>query len=291
MSSNIAQALEAQEAQRMLGGFPDTAGRPSEGGLEEPVIEFVHVTKVFHLYKSDQRRFLGALNQERKRKGAHTHQLVGTKKKGGYMGSIKANSDLSFQIYRGEAVAFFGSNGAGKSTALKMVTGVAYPTSGEVIVRGRVSALLELTTGFDKHLTGRENINMRGQILGLTRQEIQALEERVIDFAELDLYIDQPLRTYSSGMRARLGFAFAVSIDLDILVVDETLSVGDKRFRKKCIQRIREIMLDEDVTVLFVTHATETAKEFCTRGIVLDKGTKVFDGPINKAIHYYNRYL
>ena len=239
---------------------------------DEVVIRFDHVTKTYNLYKSDRGRFLGIFNY---------------KKKGQYLGSVNASDDLSFEIKKGEAVAFLGHNGAGKSTALKMVTGVTHPTSGTVEVKGRVSALLELTAGFDMQLTGRENIALRGQIMGLNKQEIAELEPGVIDFADLGLYIDQPMKSYSSGMRARLGFAFAVAINPEILVVDEALSVGDRAFQKKCIERIREIMMDENVTVLFVTHASATAKQFCSRGIVLDKGTKVFDGTIEDATKYY----
>lgn len=239
---------------------------------DEVVIKFDDVTKTYNLYKNDRGRFLGIFNYNRK---------------GSFLGSVDASKDLSFEIKKGEAVAFLGHNGAGKSTALKMVTGVTHPTSGTVEVKGRVSALLELTAGFDMQLTGRENIALRGQIMGLTRAQIKELEPAIIEFAELGLYIDQPMRTYSSGMKARLGFAFAVAIDPEILVVDEALSVGDRAFQRKCIDRIREIMMDENVTVLFVTHASEVAKEFCSRGIVLDKGTKVFDGPIDEATAYY----
>jgi len=239
---------------------------------DEVVIRFDHVTKTYNLYKSDRGRFLGIFNY---------------KKKGQYLGSVNASDDLSFEIKKGEAVAFLGHNGAGKSTALKMVTGVTHPTSGTVEVKGRVSALLELTAGFDMQLTGRENIALRGQIMGLNKQEIAELEPGIIDFADLGLYIDQPMKSYSSGMRARLGFAFAVAINPEILVVDEALSVGDRAFQKKCIERIREIMMDENVTVLFVTHASATAKQFCSRGIVLDQGTKVFDGTIEDATKYY----
>lgn len=239
---------------------------------DEVVIDFEHVTKTYNLYKNDTGRFLGIFN---------------FKKKSTFLGSVDACKDLSFQVKKGEAVAFLGRNGAGKSTTLKMVSGVVHPTSGEVSVRGRVSALLELTAGFDSQLTGRENITLRGQILGLSRSEIARLEPAVIDFAELGLYIDQPMRTYSSGMKSRLGFAFAVAIRPEILVVDEALSVGDKTFQKKCIEHIREIMMDETVTVLFVTHTSAMAKEFCSRGIVLDQGAKVFDGAIDEAIKYY----
>ena len=235
----------------------DTKSLHKTSVSDEVVIKFDHVTKTYNLYKNDRGRFLGIFNYNRK---------------GSFLGSVDASKDLSFEIKKGEAVAFLGRNGAGKSTTLKMVTGVTHPTSGDIEVKGRVSALLELTAGFDSQLTGRENINLRGQILGLKRSEIRDLEPRIIEFAELGLYIDQPMRTYSSGMKARLGFAFAVAIDPEILVVDEALSVGDRAFQKKCINRIREIMMDESVTVLFVTHTSATAKEFCGRGIVQDKG-------------------
>ena len=241
---------------------------------DEVVIRFEHVTKTYHLYKNDRGRFLGLFNYNRK---------------GQYLGSVDANDDLSFEIKKGEAVAFLGHNGAGKSTALKMVTGVAHPSSGKVTVNGRVSALLELGAGFDGKLTGRENLELRSQVLGMKRAEFKQLEEQIIEFAELGLYIDQPMKTYSSGMKARLGFAFASAIDPDILVVDEVLSVGDRAFKRKCMDRMREIMSKEGVTVLFVTHESNAAQEFCTRGIVLDKGKAVFDGPIKEAVKYYEQ--
>lgn len=239
---------------------------------EEVVIEFDDVTKTYNLYRNDRGRFLGIFNYQRKAT---------------FLASVDAVKDLSFKVKKGEAVAFLGRNGAGKSTTLKIVTGVTHPTSGKLRVRGRVSALLELTAGFDLQLTGRENIALRGQILGLRRAQIKEIEPAVIEFAELGLYIDQPMRSYSSGMRARLGFAFAVAIDPEILVVDEALSVGDRAFQQKCIERIREIMMDENVTVLFVTHASAMAREFCSRGIVLDHGEKVFDGTIDDATAFY----
>lgn len=236
-------------------------------------IEFKDVTKTYKLFKNDKERFFSIFWPQSKR-----NKVV----------SVNANNNLSFQIKKGEAVAFLGHNGAGKSTALKMVTGVTFPTSGEVVVNGHVSALLELTAGFDGNLTGRENIALRGQALGLSKEQIRALEPKTIEFADLGMYIDQPVRSYSSGMKARLGFAFAVSSDPEILVVDEALSVGDKRFKQKCYARVREIMEKDDVTVLFVTHASSAAEEFCERGIVLEQGTKIFDGPIDEAIAFYN---
>ncbi|MDO4850938.1 MAG: ABC transporter ATP-binding protein [Actinomycetota bacterium] len=254
--------------------FADVKSRHKTSVSDEIVIRFDHVTKTYNLYKNDRGRLLGIFNYKRK---------------GTFIGSVNANDDLCFEVKKGEAVAFLGLNGAGKSTALKIVTGVTHPTSGKVMVNGRVSALLELTAGFDMQLTGRENIGLRGQILGLSKAAIKEIEPKVIEFAEIGMYIDQPMKTYSSGMRARLGFAFAVAIDPEILVVDEALSVGDRAFQRKCIKRIREIMMDENVTVLFVTHASATAKEFCSRGIVLDKGTKVFDGSIEDATAFYEK--
>ena len=247
---------------------------PYEESDDMVAIRFDHVFKTYKLYKSDRQRFISVFWGSKKREN---------------ITKVNASNDLSFEIKKGEAVAFLGHNGAGKSTALKMVTGVTFPTKGKVTVNGHVSALLELTAGFDPSLTGRENIALRGQALGLSNDEISTIEPKVIEFAELGVYIDQPVRTYSSGMKARLGFAFAVSSDPEILVVDEALSVGDKRFKKKCYKRVREIIEKDDVTVLFVTHASNAAKEFCKRGIVLDQGKLVYDGPIDDAIEFYNQ--
>ena len=180
-----------------------------------------------------------------------------------------------------------GGMGAGKSTALKMITGVCFPTSGTVEVHGRVSALLELSAGFDMKLSGMENIDMRCQLWGLSKEESKELIPEIVEFSELGKYIDQPMRTYSSGMRARLGFAFVSSIRPDILVVDEALSVGDRKFAKKCRERVNSIIANENVTVLFVTHSTGTAKEFCHRGIVIQKGKAMFSGGIEEAVDFY----
>jgi teichoic acid transport system ATP-binding protein len=241
---------------------------------DNPVaIRFDGVTKSYRLYKNDRARFLGTFSKR------IPFEIV------------KANDNISFTIKRGEAVAFLGRNGAGKSTTLKIATGVAYPNAGTVEVNGRVSALLELSSGFDNKLTGRENIHLRGQLWGLSRAEIAELLPDIVAFAELGSYIDQPMRTYSSGMKARLGFAFSTSIQPEILVVDEALSVGDKRFREKCTVRIKEIMSDTNLTVLFVTHAPSTAQQLCKRGIVINQGKILFDGQIDDAIAYYDEHF
>lgn len=241
--------------------------------MSKTVIEFKNVTKVYKLFKSDKQRFKAIFSKKTK-----------------YKKKIAVN-DLSFQIKRGESVALFGKNGAGKSTILKMITGVAYPTSGEITVDGRVSALLELTAGFDPEFTGRENIFFRGQLMGLSDEEIKKLEPEIIEFADLEDYIDQPTRTYSSGMKARLGFAINSSISPEILIVDEALSVGDSEFKKKCIERINKIVNEENVTFLFVTHSTGVAKQFCKRGLVMRQGKLLFDSDIDEAIDFYKQTL
>ena len=240
----------------------------------KPVISFQNVTKTYKLFKSDKRRLLSL--------------FYGNPK---YYTEKKANQDLSFTINRGEAVAVLGSNGAGKSTMLKIITGVVYPTSGVAEVNGRVSALLELTAGFDPEFTGRENIRLRGHLLGLKNQQITEIEQDIIDFAEIEEYIDQPTRTYSSGMRARLGFAINANINPEILVIDEALSVGDIKFQEKCRIKIDEIKSKKHVTVLLVTHSMDAAKSFCSRGLVLNKGQLIYDGPIDDAITTYKNTL
>ncbi|MBQ4649267.1 MAG: ABC transporter ATP-binding protein [Firmicutes bacterium] len=239
--------------------------------MAKTVIEFKNVTKVYKLFKSDRQRFKSLFS-----------------KKANYKKKVAVN-DLSFKIEQGESVALFGKNGAGKSTILKMITGVTYPTSGEITVDGRVSALLELTAGFDPEFTGRENIYFRGQLFGMKDEEIKALEPEIVEFADLNDYIDQPVRTYSSGMKARLGFAINVSIKPEILIVDEALSVGDSEFKKRCLEKIKEIIAEKDVTFLFVTHSAGSAKSFCKRGMVMRQGKLLFDGEINEAAEFYKQ--
>ncbi|MCQ2563578.1 MAG: ABC transporter ATP-binding protein [Mogibacterium sp.] len=234
------------------------------------VIRFDHVTKLYKLYKSDRARLKGLFSKKVPYK------------------ENKAVNDMSFDIFRGESVALLGRNGAGKSTILKMVTGVTFPTEGEIIVNGKVSALLELGAGFEPESTGKENIRFKCSLMGMTESEIDEVQDDIIKFADLGDYIDQPLRSYSSGMKARLGFAISVNAQPDILIVDEALSVGDKNFKKKCMKKVNEIMADKNVTLLFVTHSLDTAKEFCKRGIVLEKGRLLFDGNITDAIEYYD---
>lgn len=270
-----ARALRAarSENETFTWAGEDEATIIRDRNAKNPVaVKFEHVYKTYKLYKTDKARLLGTFSRKVECK------------------TINATDDLSFTVNRGDSLALLGLNGAGKSTTLKMITGVCYPTRGKIEVHGRISALLELSAGFDNNLSGRENLEMRCQLWGFTREETEALIPEMHDFSELGEYIDQPIRTYSSGMRARLGFAFASSINPDILVVDEALSVGDKRFRKKCEERVKSIMEKENLTVLFVTHSPEQALQFCTRGIVLQKGAAVFEGDIKGACDYYDAH-
>lgn len=236
--------------------------------MSTPIITFKNVTKEYTLYKNDQERFKALFFKSKKAK------------------INRALKDVSFDIYPGESVGLIGDNGAGKSTILKHITGVAFPTEGEVEVHGKVAALLELTAGFSMEMTGRENIYLKGYILGLTDKEIKRIEERIVEFAELGDYIDQPVRTYSSGMKMRLGFAINVNIEPDVLVIDEALSVGDATFKKKCKQKIADT-IKSGVTVLYVSHSAESVRELCTRAIYMKKGQLIFDGSVDEALKVY----
>ncbi|MBQ1407016.1 MAG: ABC transporter ATP-binding protein [Eubacterium sp.] len=237
------------------------------------VIGFDHVTKTYKLFENDKQRFRAIFFKN-----------IKYKKK-------NAINDVTFQIKKGESVALLGRNGAGKSTLLKMITGVAYPTVGDIVVNGRVSALLELSAGFDKEFTGRENIYFRAQLLGMKKSEIDAKMDDIIEFADIGDYMDQPLRTYSSGMRARLGFAINVNVDPEILIVDEALSVGDVSFRRKCTEKINDLLSEQGITFLLVTHSTNAALDFCERGIVMKKGKIKFDGDIQEATDFYKEMI
>lgn len=236
--------------------------------MNKPIITFKNVTKEYTLYKNDQERFRALFVKSKKAK------------------INKALKDVSFEIFPGESVGLIGDNGAGKSTILKHITGVAFPTEGEIEVRGKVAALLELTAGFSMEMTGRENIYLKGYILGLTDKEIKRIEEKIVEFAELGDYIDQPVRTYSSGMKMRLGFAINVNIEPDVLVIDEALSVGDATFKKKCKQKIADT-IKSGVTVLYVSHNAESVRELCTRAIYLKKGQLIYDGSVDEALKVY----
>ncbi len=194
--------------------------------------------------------------------------------------------DINLKIKNGEAVALIGVNGSGKSTLLKLMTKIIYPTKGKITVNGKLTSLLELGAGFHPDFSGRENIYFNASIFGLTKKEIDERVEKIIEFSELQDFIDNPVRTYSSGMFMRLAFAVAINVDADILLVDEILSVGDQHFQEKCINKMKELK-KEGKTMVFVTHSLGSARELCDRAVWLNKGKIQMEGDTNKVIDEY----
>ena len=198
--------------------------------------------------------------------------------------------DVSFEVLDGQTVGLLGHNGSGKSTLLKCITGTLRPTTGHIRTRGRVAALLELGAGFHSELTGRENVYLNGSILGITRQGIDRIFDDIVAFAEIEQFIDQQVKHYSSGMYARLAFAVAVNVDPDVLLVDEVLAVGDESFQRKCMDRIRGFQRDGR-TIILVTHAADLVRHLCDHAAVLDRGTMVTFGEPNDAVRVFRQTL
>ena len=194
--------------------------------------------------------------------------------------------DINLNIKKGEAVALIGVNGSGKSTLLKLMTKIIYPNKGKIVTNGKLTSLLELGAGFHADFSGRENIYFNASIFGLTKKEIDNRLEQIIEFSELRDYIDNPVRTYSSGMFMRLAFAVAINVDADILLVDEILSVGDQHFQLKCINKMKELK-KEGKTMVFVTHSLGSAKELCDRSVWISNGQIKMDGKTDAVIEKY----
>ena len=228
------------------------------------------LTKKYKLYQKRSERLANAFGKEKNIK------------------EFYALKGVSFEISKGECVGIIGHNGAGKSTLLKLLTGVAFPTSGEIEINGRLASMLELGSGFNPELTGMENIYFNGSLNGLTEEEIDGKLKDILEFADIGNFIEQPVKNYSSGMFARLAFAVAINVDPDILIVDEILSVGDVGFQVKCMEKFNEFK-KKGKTILYVSHGLGTVKKFCDRAIWLQKGEVVDDG--NSVIvveRYYN---
>ncbi|HMK62491.1 MAG TPA: ABC transporter ATP-binding protein [Acidimicrobiales bacterium] len=201
-----------------------------------------------------------------------------------------ALQDVSFDVVEGETVGIVGRNGSGKSTLLKCISGILQPTKGKVVVRGQLAALLELGAGFQPELSGRENIFLNASLLGLSTREVEKRFDAIVAFAELEQFIDNQVKYYSSGMYMRLGFAVAVNVEPDVLVIDEVLAVGDENFQHKCMGRIKQFQA-EGRTILFVTHAAEQVREICDRAVVLEGGQLVAVGGASEALHQYHERL
>ena len=201
-----------------------------------------------------------------------------------------ALKDVSLVAHEGETVGILGRNGSGKSTLLKCICGVLQPTSGEVVVRGKLAGLLELGAGFQQDLSGRENVYLNGSMLGMSKKEVDRVFDDIVDFSELEEFIDGPVKFYSSGMYVRLGFAVAVNVNPDILVVDEVLAVGDERFQRKCIERVKDFQR-EGRTILLVTHSPDQVRSICDRAVVLSHGDVIHEGVPGEAVRIFREGL
>jgi ABC-2 type transport system ATP-binding protein len=201
-----------------------------------------------------------------------------------------AINDVSFDVKEGETVGILGRNGSGKSTLLKCICGVLQPTSGQVVVRGQLAGLLELGAGFQQDLSGRENIYLNGSMLGMSKRDVDRVFDDIVEFAELEQFIDNQVKFYSSGMYVRLGFAVAVNVDPDVLVIDEVLAVGDERFQRKCMDRIR-LFQNEGRTILFVSHSPDQVRSICDRAVVLSDGRMIGLGPPGEAVRLFRETL
>lgn len=201
---------------------------------------------------------------------------------------FRALKHISFDVHRGEVVGLVGTNGSGKSTMLKIIAGVLEPSEGEAKVHGNIAPLIELGAGFDPELSARENIYLNGALLGYTKEFIDANFDGIIEFAELKDFVDMPLKNFSSGMVARIAFAIATITEPDILIVDETLSVGDVFFQQKCERRIQHFIESGDVTVLFVSHSMEQVERICQRAVWIEKGDLRMDGPVDEVCKAYH---
>lgn len=200
---------------------------------------------------------------------------------------FKALDNISFEVKKGERIGIIGHNGAGKSTLLKLISRVTGPTEGNIYLNGRVASMLEVGTGFHPELTGRENVYMNGAILGMTKKEIDAKMEDIIEFSEVRQFIDTPVKRYSSGMYVKLAFSVAAHLDSEIMIMDEVLAVGDVAFQNKCLTKMKDVSEKEEKTILYVSHNMNTIRQLCDRVIVLNRGTIVFNGAVEEGISAY----
>jgi len=244
--------------------------------MEQPIIKVENLSKAYHLGEHAQY-------------DAIRDVLANLFKKKHYHDRFLALDGIDFEVKTGEVVGIIGRNGSGKSTLLKVLSQITPPTTGKITLRGRVASLLEVGTGFHPELTGRENIYLNGAILGMTRHEIKQKFNDIIEFADINKFLDTPVKHYSSGMRVRLAFAVAAHLEPEILLVDEVLAVGDMEFQKKCLGKMDSIS-KEGRTVLFVSHNMQTVRSLCSRAILLDHGKIICNSDVNTVINQYENY-
>ncbi len=254
--------------------LPRASDRPAGWDTSQVAVRLSGLSKCYRAYNHHRDRFKQALFLGRRR----------------FYREFWALSDVSLEVRRGETVGILGRNGSGKSTLLQMVCGTLTPTRGQVELSGRVAALLELGAGFHPEFSGRENVYLNAAILGLSERQINERFDEIVAFAELEQFIDRPVRTYSSGMYVRLAFAVAISMEPEILVVDEALAVGDEAFQRKCYARIRDIQ-QQGGTILFVTHNAQVVLELCNRAVLLDRGEMLLSAAPKAVVPSYHRLL
>lgn len=241
--------------------------------MDDTVVKITNLVKEYKMYTRKKDRLIETLFPWTQRHG-----------------TFRAMDNLNLEIHKGEVLGILGKNGAGKSTLLKMITGVVVPTSGELKVNGKVSSLLELGTAFNMELTGYENIYQHGAVMGLTHEQIKAKEQEIIEFADIGDHLNQPVKTYSSGMFARLAFACAINVDPELLIVDEVLSVGDMAFQLKCFKKFEQFK-EAGKTIIFVTHSVADVLKNCTRAIIIDAGKKIYDGDVKTGVEKYKKII
>ena len=202
-------------------------------------------------------------------------------------GEFWALKGLNFEVYEGEILGIIGRNGAGKSTLLKLLSQITSPTKGDIYIKGKISSMLEVGTGFHRELTGRENVYLNGAILGMKKSEVDQKFDEIIKFAEIEEFIDTPVKRYSSGMYVKLAFSVAAHLNSEILIMDEVLAVGDMKFQKKCLDKMKDLAKNQGKTILYVSHNMSTISDMCNRCIFLEEGTLKYDGSVEKAIQMY----
>jgi lipopolysaccharide transport system ATP-binding protein len=270
----LAEVKSSRASADNLTPFHAIGADPTEHTPARPVISIRNLGKCYHVYNRPQDRLKQALFRWKKQ----------------YFREFWALRNVSFEVFPGDSVGILGRNGGGKSTLLQLIAGTLTPTEGEVEIRGRIAAMLELGSGFNSEFTGRENVYLKGSILGIPRQEMEQRFDAIASFADIGEFMDQPLKTYSSGMSARLAFAVAFSVEPDVMIVDEILAVGDIGFQQRCLSRLRQLR-DGGMTMLFVSHSPDAVRSVCDRALFLDHGQPRYFGSSERATDLYLAHI